>query len=141
MSVQKLNPYLLFNGHGAEAIRLYETALGTKVEHRMGYGDVPNAKDPAKFGDLIIHALLRVGTETLMLSDAHPDQPPVQVGNNVQVALHFEDPAAMEKAFQALSAGGKVTQPIQDAFCGAKFGMLTDAFGIGWMFDCPIKKG
>jgi PhnB protein len=46
----------------------------------------------------------------------------------------------MAKAFELLSAGGKVTLPIQDTFWGAKFGMLTDAFGVRWMFNCETKK-
>ena len=29
---------------------------------------------------------------------------------------------------------------IHDAFWGAKFGMLTDAFGVRWMFNCQGHK-
>jgi uncharacterized glyoxalase superfamily protein PhnB len=29
---------------------------------------------------------------------------------------------------------------MQDTFWGAKFGMLTDAHGIKWMFNCEVKK-
>ena len=29
---------------------------------------------------------------------------------------------------------------LQDAFWGAKFGMLTDAFGVNWMFNCTTRK-
>jgi len=25
-------------------------------------------------------------------------------------------------------------------FWGARFGMLTDAFGVNWMFNCTTKK-
>jgi len=31
--------------------------------------------------------------------------------------------------------------PLQDTFWGARFGMLTDAFGISWMFNSELKKG
>ena len=27
-----------------------------------------------------------------------------------------------------------------DTFWGAKFGMLTDAFGVRWMFNCETRK-
>jgi len=37
-------------------------------------------------------------------------------------------------------AGGKVSFPIHDTFWGARFGMLTDAYGINWMFNCELKK-
>ena len=74
-----------------------------------------------------------------MMSDAPPERP-VSGEGNVQITLHFTEPAAMEKAFNALAAGGKVRLPLQDMFWGAKFGMLTDAYGIPWMFSCELKK-
>jgi PhnB protein len=46
----------------------------------------------------------------------------------------------MAKSFDALANGGKVTMPLQDTFWGAKFGTLTDTFGINWMFNCEKKK-
>jgi len=30
--------------------------------------------------------------------------------------------------------------PLKEQFWGDKFGMLTDKFGIKWMFNCPTKK-
>ena len=30
--------------------------------------------------------------------------------------------------------------PLQDTFWGAKFGMLTDKFGINWMFNHDYEK-
>ena len=46
----------------------------------------------------------------------------------------------MAKAFEALAAGGNVTSALRDTFWGAKFGMLTDAYGVSWMFHCDLKK-
>jgi PhnB protein len=46
----------------------------------------------------------------------------------------------MAKKFDALAVGGKVLMPLQDMFWGAKFGMLRDAYGISWMFNCELKK-
>jgi len=37
--------------------------------------------------------------------------------------------------FAALSAGGKVTMPLEPVFWGGRFGMLTDRFGISWMMS------
>jgi PhnB protein len=36
--------------------------------------------------------------------------------------------------------GGRIELPLQDMFWGAKFGMLTDAFGVSWMFNCDKKR-
>jgi PhnB protein len=139
MSVKTLNPYINFNGTAAKAIQLYESALGAKTENVMRFGDTPGMNAPTEQKDLILHAALRIGDGTLMMTDASPNQP-VPTEGNINVALHFNDVAETEKAFQALSAGGKVTSPLQDTFWGAKFGMLTDAYGVGWMFNCELKK-
>jgi len=29
---------------------------------------------------------------------------------------------------------------LADTFWGARFGTLTDAFGVQWMFNCELKK-
>ncbi|MFN2447196.1 MAG: VOC family protein [Vicinamibacterales bacterium] len=55
--------------------------------------------------------------------------------------LDFDNVADMTQRFEALGAGGKVTMPLQDTFWGAKFGTLTDAFGVQWMFNCEHKAG
>jgi PhnB protein len=34
-----------------------------------------------------------------------------------------------------MSRGGKITMPLEDTFWGARFGMLTDKFGVNWMFN------
>ncbi len=58
----------------------------------------------------------------------------------MHVMLDFSDEAEATKAFDALGAGGNVTMPLQNTFWGAKFGMLRDAFGVSWMFNCDLKK-
>jgi PhnB protein len=41
-----------------------------------------------------------------------------------------------DRLFGALSRGGEVRMPLMDAPWGARFGMLTDQFGIQWMINC-----
>ena len=38
-----------------------------------------------------------------------------------------------DKLFNGLSAGGRVTMPLQKTFWSDYFGTLTDKFGINWM--------
>jgi PhnB protein len=68
-----------------------------------------------------------------------PSHPYVE-GTNNYVCLNFDDAGDMTTKFNALADGGKVDQPVVDTFWGAKFGMLTDAYGIRWMFNCPLQK-
>ena len=139
MAIRQLNPYLNFDGTATKAIALYEKALGAKVERVQKFGDVPGMQSPAENKDRVIHALLRIGDGVVMISDSQPGVP-IAAGNNMHVTLDFEDAADMARRFDALSAGGRITMPLQDTFWGAKFGMLQDAYGIQWMFNCETKK-
>jgi PhnB protein len=139
MSIKKLNPYLMFNGTADKAIKLYESALGAKADAVMRFGDMPDYKGGAENKDRVMHAMLFIGEGVVMISDEMPGTP-ASSGANVHVALHLDDAEDMTKKFNALAQGGKVTAPISDTFWGAKFGMLTDAFGIRWMFNCELKK-
>jgi PhnB protein len=44
--------------------------------------------------------------------------------------------ADAERIFNALADGGKVGMPLQQTFWAARFGMVTDRFGIPWMINC-----
>ena len=39
-----------------------------------------------------------------------------------------------------MSDGAEITMPLADQFWGARFGMLTDKFGMNWMFNCELAK-
>ena len=139
MSIRKVNPYLNFDGTAGKAIALYEKALGAKAENVQRFGDVQGMPVAPENKDRVMHALLRLGEGVIMISDGMPGVP-VPAQSNMHVTLDFDDPGDMARRFDALSAGGKITMPMQDTFWGAKFGMLTDAYGIQWMFNCELKK-
>lgn len=139
MSIKSLNPYLNFDGTAAKAIALYESALGAKADGVMRFGEMPGGDFPAEVKDRIMHARLQVGPGVIMISDTMPGQPCKQ-GNNVEVIVHYDDAAEMAKAFDALAAGGTVGMAIHDAFWGAKYGFLTDAYGVRWSFHCELPK-
>jgi PhnB protein len=139
MSIKTLNPYINLDGTAEKAIKLYESALGARTETIMRFGDVAEMKTAPEHKNRVMHGMLHIGGGVLMISDTMPGQPRPS-GANVQVALHFDDPADMAKKFEALSAGGEVRFPLHDTFWGSKFGMLTDAFGVEWMFNCELKK-
>lgn len=139
MSIKQVNPYLMFNGTAGKAIALYEHALGAKTEGLMRFGDVPGMTPAPENKDRVIHALLRLDAGVVMISDSQPSTP-VATEGNVEVCLDFDDVGEMTRKFEALSAGGKVSMPLQDTFWGARFGTLTDAFGVRWMFNHQLEK-
>ncbi len=140
MTIKQLNPYLMFNGTAGEAMKLYETALGATIKTAARYGDMPGNQQPEENKHRVMHAVLNIGPGVLMMSD-EPAGTQVTPGRNSFVCLDFGDATDMQQKFDALAVGGKVDAPVTDTFWGAKFGMLTDAFGVRWMFNCEQKKG
>jgi PhnB protein len=142
MSVIKLNPSLAFDGHARSAIRLYEEALGATTENLMRFADAPppmgNLKSP-EHGERVLYALLRIGAGELMVMDAPPGVR-VATDGNVQISIEVDGLEDLTRKFDALARGGTVTMALQDAFWGARFGMLTDAFGVRWMLSCALAR-
>ena len=82
----------------------------------------------------IMHVSLPIGSSILMGSDCGGDWAPTfKQGNNFSVSVSAETKEEANKIFEALSAGGQITMPLQTTFWGDYFGMLTDKFSIQWM--------
>jgi PhnB protein len=140
--MKEIVTYLNFDGTTREAMTFYAKCLGAALElHTFGDsmpGGMPPGMESAK--DRIIHARLTKGsTSLLMASDGMPGMP-LQAGNNFSVSVHCESAEEVDRFFAALGEGGKIRMPLQDASWGARFGMLTDKFGIQWMFNFEYPK-
>lgn len=136
--MEAIIPYLNFNGNAAEAMAFYSKALEGAVLFQQTFGESA-MESPAEMKDKIMHATFKAGDLTIMFSDCMPDQPSI-AGTNVSLSLNFADEASIEKIFAGMSEGSHITMPLQNTFWGAKFGMLTDKFGINWMFNHDFKK-
>ena len=127
-----VQPYLNFNGNCEEAINFYKDALGGELLFMQRYGESP-MKRMGK-DDAVMHCTIKIGDTHIMASD-NPEGQPAATGSNVSLAYGLNDPAAAESMFNKLAEGGNVTMPLQETFWAERFGMLTDKFGISWMFN------
>jgi PhnB protein len=116
-----ITPYLAVQD-AAKAIDFYKRAFGAKEIMRM---DGP----PGKIG----HAELQIGDSRIMLADEMPGMsrsPKSLGGSPVGIFLYVEN---VDSVFnQAVSAGAKVTAPLEDMFWGDRYGKLDDPFGHSW---------
>ncbi len=129
-----LNPYISFKGDCEQAINFYKDALGAEILYISRVGDSP-MKGMAP-DDAIMHCTLKIGKTHLMACDNMSPDHPVTVGNNITLSIGTSDIAAAETSFNKMAEGGTVTMPMQPTFWAERFGMLTDKFGINWMFNC-----
>jgi PhnB protein len=136
--MEAIIPYLNFNGNAAEALAFYSKALDGKILHQQTFGESSMLHAP-EMKDKIMHASFQADKLSFMVSDCSPEMA-VNTGGQVSLSLNFLDEPSIDKTFAALSEGSKITMELQDTFWGAKFGMLTDPFGINWMFNYDKPK-
>jgi PhnB protein len=128
-----VQPYLNFNGNCEEAINFYKDILGGELLFIQRYGESPmKGMGP---DNNVMHCTLKVGDTHIMASD-NPEGQPASVGSNISLAIGSNDPAGAEAMFEKMADGGNVTMPMQETFWAERFGMLTDKYGINWMFNC-----
>ena len=135
-----LNPYLAFDGRCREAFEFYEKVLRGHIAFIQTIGESPIASTmPAGALDRIMHVTLQIGDQVLQGADAPPGQFTTPAG--FCVALHFDDVAEGDRAFNALSQNGKVQMPFQATFWAKGFGMLIDQFGTPWIINAGQVSG
>ena len=127
-----LNPYLNFYGKCTEAMNFYKEIFGGELSIQLA-GDSP-AKDqmPEDLHKQVLHSHLKSDTIEIMATDMAPTQP--VEGNTVYLALICSGEEEVRKLFDYLSEGGKVEQPLTQAFFGW-FGSIEDKYGKHWMFQ------
>lgn len=126
----QVQPYLFYNGRCDEAIDFYRTKVGAEVMMLMRFKDSPDP-DSRGVGEKVMHASLRIGDTTLLLSDGHCSGRLSFEG--FSLSLTVPQDAEAERLFAALSDGGQVQMPLTKTFFSSKFGMLADRFGVSWM--------
>jgi len=109
--------------------------LKGKIEAMLPHAGTPAEQQTApEWRDKIMHARLTVGDAVLMASDAPPEHYKAPQGFSVNLQINQVSEA--ERVFNELSAGGKVSMPLQPTFWATRFAMFTDRFGIPWMINC-----
>ena len=132
----EVTPYLNFSGQCEEAFKFYERCFGGRITALVTFdsmGDVSHL--PPDWGKKIMHAHMTVGGTVLMGSDAPTGQ--FEKPQGFSMSVHVEKPSEAERVFGALSENGTVRMPLQQTAWAARFGMLTDQFGVPWMLNCP----
>jgi len=134
----QLEPYLFFTGNCEEALKFYKGVFGGEIVGLSRWSDMPkDAGGPEvtpENGNNVMHASFKSDSMNFMASDASPGK--TYGEGPISLSLGTTDVAEAQRVFDGLAAGGKVEMPLTDQFWGAKFGMLTDKYGIDWMINC-----
>lgn len=137
--VMQLATYIFFYGRCEEALEFYKTALGGTYELQRN-AEMPaemNHGVPADWRNKVMHSTFKAPGITFMASDGRDAKPVDPDGGNISLGLAAPDRTAGERVFKALSQGGNVTMPMDDAFWGGRFGIVQDRFGNEWLLTSP----
>lgn len=134
-----VHSYLMFDGRSEEAIEFYRRAIGAEVKALMRFKDNPDGCGPGMIPpgaeNKVMHAELRIGDTTIMVSDGRCTGKPSFQGFSLTVTA--ADEAEAERLFAALGEGGQVQMPMTKTFFSPRFGMVADRFGVSWMVVVP----
>jgi PhnB protein len=128
-----LNPYLSFRDTAREAMTHYHSVFGGDLSMST-YGDFHVSDDPAET-DKIMHSQLDGANGLTLMGADTPNSMPYQTGTNVTVSLSGDDDVELRRYWDALSEGGTVTLPLEQAPWGDSFGQFTDRYGVQWMIN------
>jgi PhnB protein len=136
--MQSVTTYIHFDGNCREAMQFYQNCLETDIQLTpLPDNSGKPSSDPAA---KIMHSqLLRNGQPILMASDGSSGGA-VKAGNNFSVSVDCESIAEIDRLFAAIDENGHVILPLGNVPWGARFGMLTDQFGIQWLFNCAASQ-
>lgn len=124
-----VTPYLVISG-ASRAIEFYKKAFNAKVLSRNA---LPDGK--------ILNAQIKIGDSIVMLSEEFPSsdaKSPTSLGTST-VTLHIYSKDAEKLWQQAISAGAKITMPMENQFWGEHYGQLADPFGHRWSISKQVK--
>ena len=145
--MSKVSTYLNFPGNTEKAFNFYKSVFGREFTGPVSrLGDVPESQDGPKIPDneknLIMHIELPIMNGHVLMGSDVPESMgfKLKFGNNILIMIEPDSKAETDHLFEQLSAGGKITMPLQDMFWGAYYGTCTDKFGVQWMFNFFYKN-
>lgn len=97
---------------------------------------------PELEGAKIMHISLPIGKGSILMGSDSSEAfgHTTNIGNNFSISINADSEEEANRLFTGLSAGGKITMPLDKTFWGAYFGMFTDKFDIQWMVDFDYNQ-
>ncbi|MFV0351139.1 MAG: VOC family protein [Oscillospiraceae bacterium] len=137
-------PYISFKNSTKEALDFYVKALDGENVIVTTYGDMPSDPQyPLSDEDkkLVANAMFNTVGGSIMISDMPDSMMDGFIeGNNISIALIYNDKELIKKHFANMSEGGIIYMPLDKAPWTELFGTLEDKFGISWQFSYNTEE-
>ena len=134
----RLNPYISFDGTARQAMEFYKDVFGGELAMNT-FGEY--GEQDTSVADKIMHAMLEAPNGFTLMGADTPAGMEHTPGDTMTVSLSGDDAAELRGYWEKLSAGGKVTMPLEKQMWGDEFGMCVDQFGVPWMVNISQPQG
>jgi len=134
----QLNPYLSFKDNTRQAMEFYKNVFGGKLTLST-FKEYHASQDPSE-DNKIMHAVLESTNGIVFMAADTPNRMEYRPGASITMSLSGDNSDELTNYFRMLSAGGKVSMPLEKAAWGDTFGMCTDKYGVNWMVNITAKK-
>jgi predicted 3-demethylubiquinone-9 3-methyltransferase (glyoxalase superfamily) len=132
--VDKITPFLMFQGDAGAAIALYRELIpDAEVRRLEHYGP----GEPGPEGQVSRAALVIAGQELMII-----DSPPVHAFSftpSVSFFVDCADELEIERLFAGLSEGGTVRMGLDNYGFSLRFAWVDDRFGVSWQLNLPAS--
>jgi PhnB protein len=130
-----INPYIGFSGKCREAMTFYQQCFDGGELNFMAFEDTPMGDQCApQMKHHIVHSSLVKGPLTLMGTDMTGPEGYIN-GNSIAISVNCVSEEEINTLFKRFSEGGKVLDALGVKFWGGMFGVVSDKYGVSWMFN------
>jgi PhnB protein len=134
----RLNPYLSFRDNAREAMERYHSIFGGDLTLST-FAEFHASEDPTE-QDKIMHGMLETESGMALMGADTPNSMEYTPGADFSVSLSGDDEKELRGYWDALSADGTISLPLERAPWGDTFGMCIDRFGVSWMVNILAPK-
>lgn len=132
--VQKITPFLMFEGHAQEALDFYLGLIpGAEVKRLEHYG----RGEPGQEGQ-VRQAFFTLAGQSFICMDS-PVHHEFSFTPSISMFLDCEDEAEIERLFAAFAEGGLVRMGLDNYGFSLRFAWVDDRFGVSWQLNLPAS--
>lgn len=134
----KFKPYFVFNGNTRQAVEFYQDAFGAEAPTIMTFADGPQNPEypmPEEAKNLIMHAMLKIGSQELLFSDAFPGKEIPEECEKITLAIGDITAEEAKASYDKLMVNGTAIMELQETFWSKAYAQVKDQFGITWQIS------
>jgi predicted 3-demethylubiquinone-9 3-methyltransferase (glyoxalase superfamily) len=129
--MQSIRPFLMFEGKAEEAMTLYVSVFGGKINDVTRY-----AAGQAGAEGSVMRASFTIGQQTVLCIDS-PGKHDFTFTPSFSMFVDCDSQEEQSAFYEKLLEGGTALMPLGEYGFSRRFGWLKDRFGISWQINLP----